>query len=91
MALTSLQVVNVCSPWNPKDGSGVVCRYLQNSSVVTSKGNHKWVSLCTKFAPAEYAKLVAQRAKYNQKESEFGDNCGGFLFLKHKEQGYDKP
>ena len=84
MALTQLQMVNVCSPMTGDYKS--VCRYL----VSVYRSDKKMVNLCTKHAPTEYAKLDKSRGPW-VKSTEMGDNCGGYPYLKWAAQGFDVP
>jgi hypothetical protein len=84
MALTQLHVLNYCNAggswWN---GNGQMCKFLTYEMV-----GQKYTPLCMKKAPA----IVTQKKKEGKLPSNFdklGDNCQGYTYLKHKEQGYD--
>lgn len=87
--LTLLQVQNVCNAglwsWPPANTSGKPCKYMATET--NSKGNY--VHMCTKLAPAEFAKIQKNSPGYGGTRT--GDNCGGYIYLKHKRQGYDVP
>ena len=95
MALTQLQVINVCNPYTVTGYKPEhCCRYLS----FQYDPKIGYVHLCTKLAPGEYAKLKAKHPTSSLwgggggvARDNMGDNCGGFLFLKHKKQGYDVP
>jgi hypothetical protein len=77
-----------------------MCRYLKQDDA----SYDKWY--CLKKSPANKTKIddrVAEFAKDCRKrkidphataaanQMPLGDNCPGYLLLKHVEQGYDKP
>jgi hypothetical protein len=91
MALTPLHVQDVCygaasqvNPWgwNP---SGNVCKYLSHEIV-----GQKFVALCLKKAPG----ILEEKKKKGELPHDFnklGDNCPGYRYMKHIDQGYDVP
>lgn len=75
MSLTPLQVRQVCL-------AGTPCRYLET---VWQKGGAK--NMCMKLAPHYYAE---HKKKLGIKDdSNLGNNCQGYLYLRHKKQGID--
>lgn len=78
MALTPLHVQDVCN-------SGVQCRYLCWETLDSGKV----VALCLKHAGAYYDKVKRDMDMYGVDLDDRGDNCSGYLFLKHIDQGYD--
>ena len=92
MALTPLQVQDVCygqagqqNPWG-WTGNGNACKYLTYEMV-----GKKYVPLCMKHAPG----IIQSKATRGQLPNDFDkkkDNCPGYRFMKHLDQGYDvKP
>lgn len=88
MALTSLQVQDVCSgaagqqnPWGWYNND--VCKYLSHEMV-----GKKYVPMCLKKAPG----IIEEKKKKGQLPKNFDklkDNCPGYRYLKHIDQGYD--
>lgn len=76
MALTPLHVRDVCYAGY----QGTYCKYITSEY----NKNGTVVSLCTKLNTGAYEAL-----KKKQRGSSGGDNCPGYLYLKHKKQGYD--
>lgn len=81
MALTHLQVQTVCNPPGP-DMHKTCCRYLE-----MEWSGMKLNYMCTKLAKTQYDKLNKNRSHWQGKPEDMGDNCGGYLYLKHKKQG----
>ena len=89
MALTLPQVQDVCygqagqkNPWGWY-GSGNACKYLTHEMVGT-----KYTALCLKLAPA----VIEEKRKKKQLPGNFDkmpDNCPGYRYMKHIDQGYD--
>jgi hypothetical protein len=77
MALTQLQVNNYCM-------AGNTCRYL-----CWENADGKSVAVCTKLSRSYYLQMKRDMQMYGVDLDERGDNCQGFLLLKHKPQGYD--
>lgn len=78
MALTQLHVQNVCMSENQ-------CRYLCWETMQDGSS----VALCLKHANAYYQQIKRDMHMYGVNLEERGDNCSGFLLLKHHKQGYD--
>jgi len=84
MALTSLHVQDVCyggswQAWNRNQ----ICKYLAHETV-----GSKYVALCLKKAPG----IIDEKRKNKQLPHDFdkmADNCPGYTYLKHIQQGYD--
>jgi hypothetical protein len=91
MALTPLHVQDVCygaagqqNPWGWFPTSNV-CKYLTHEVV-----GQKYVPLCLKKAPA----ILQDKAKQGQLPPDWkklSDNCPGYRYMKHIDQGYDVP
>lgn len=91
MALTRKQTEDVCFLW----GGTNQCRYLDED--VDDDGNI--VHICKKKSPykkvidEEMIEWLAECKKNNQDPIKqgvpLGDNCGGYVVLKTKKQGYD--
>lgn len=84
MALTQLHVLDYCNAggswWN---GTGKPCRYLH-----AEWSGSKVISMCIKKAPT----LIAIKKKAVKDEwKDLGDNCPGYTYLRHAEQGYNLP
>jgi len=91
MALTTKQLKDVCFIW----GGSSQCRYLDED--VDDDGDI--IHICKKKSP--YKKIVEEElveflgdCKKNGQDPykqgvPLGDNCGGFVVLKSKPQGYD--
>ena len=77
MALTPLHIQDVCL-------SGEQCRYLCWEYI-----DNKSVAFCTKLAPEYYKQMRKDMRFYDVDLDQRGDNCQGYLLLKHKEQGYN--
>lgn len=77
MALTPLHVQNVCL-------AGEQCRYL--CWEVVDGAN---IAFCAKLSPEYYKQMRRDMSFYDIDLDERGDNCQGYLLLKHKMQGYD--
>lgn len=77
MALTHLHVVNFCQ-------AGNLCRYLAWEQV-----DGESIAYCLKHAQHYYKQIRRDMKMYDQDLDERGDNCPGYLLLKHKEQGFD--
>lgn len=77
MALTQLHVKDVCN-------AGTTCKYLCWETV-----DGKSTALCLKHAPALFQQVRRDMQMYGVNLDNRGDNCSGYLLLKHKEQGYD--
>lgn len=90
MALTPLQVKDVChgqagiqNPWGWQ--SNGTCKYLTYDFV-----GKKYVALCMKKATGlieEKLKKMGQRQRDEWKK--MPDNCPGYRYMKHMDQGYD--
>ena len=91
MALTSLQVIDVCTgqagqknPWGWYN-NGKQCKYLIYEMV-----GKDYKPLCMKLAPG----IIEQKRKSGHLPPGFdkmSDNCPGYRYMKYVEQGYDKP
>jgi hypothetical protein len=81
MALTPLHVQSYCTggSWNYQDR----CRYLAGEYTT----NGQYVQLCTKLNAGAYEDLK-KKDKHTDR-SKMKDNCSGYLYLKHKKQGFD--
>lgn len=95
MALSKLQLQNVCLLWFQGDTSKT-CRYLVQDDLDYTK----WQ--CIKKRPIEKAKMDKQIDAFvdacklkglnpRKQNVAMGDNCKGYPLLKLIEQGYDKP
>lgn len=77
MALTPLHINDICM-------SGNQCRYLCWETV-----DGKSTAMCMKQAPAYYRQVKRDMEMYGVDLDKRGDNCQGYLMLKHHQQGYD--
>ncbi len=87
MALTQLQVIDVCYGGNRWGGqANKTCKYLEGRL----RSDGKYVHVCTKKNPGAFAKLeAAQKGANYYPGPPTGDNCSGYLLLEFKDQGYD--
>jgi len=78
--LSLRQVQDVC--YNNK-----LCRYLHHE--INSDG--KFVPVCLKKATALYNKIIKNNDPKHEKfiQENSGDNCPGYRYMLHIEQGYD--
>lgn len=86
MALTPLHVQDVCCGHakNPYNG-GNSCKYLCHEVV-----GKKVVALCMKKATS----VIIEKAKNGQLPQNWNklpDNCPGYRYMKHIDQGYNIP